>query len=188
MNAHNLRLARQPEADETEGKSKSSAVGSSGRSSSQPSTGDVYVLPELDTIRILVLEHRICWRVLPKIVQLATSRPICSGVEIELESVAVSGRFAAMRPRGDWPASQRELLDVASWVSLWDAPDTEARLQRAGSTLSFTLMPPSSRRLGVIITVSSNAATYPTIDARQSAHVYLMKERLRLAGVRPDAW
>jgi hypothetical protein len=157
-------------------------------SDSQRFTGDVYVLPDLDTIRILVLEHRICWRILPKTVQLAKSRPICSGVEIELESVAVSRRLAATRPWGDWPASQRELLDVASWVSLCDAPDTEARLRRAGSTLSFSLTPPSSRRLGVVITVSSSAATYPTLDARQSAHVYLMKDRLRLAGVRPDAW
>jgi hypothetical protein len=188
MNAHNFRLVRQPEVDETEGESKSSTGPSSGTSGSQPPAGDVSGLLELDRIRILVLEHRICWRVLPKTVQLAKSRPICSGLEIELESVAATGGPAATRTRANWPASQRELLDVASWVSIWDAPDTEARLQRAGSTLSFTLMPPSSRRLGVVITVNSNAATYPTIDARQSAHVYLMKERLRLAGVRPDAW
>jgi len=188
MNAHNLRLVRRPEADETEGESKSSIGPASGRSGSQRFTGDVYVLPELDTIRILVLEHRICWSVLPKIVQLAKSRPICSGLEIELESMTAKGGLAATRPRANPPASQRELLEVASWVSLWDAPDTEVRLQQAGSTLSFALMPQVSRRLGVVITVNSSAATYPTIDARQSAHVYLMKDRLRLAGVRPDAW
>ncbi|MCM2314820.1 MAG: hypothetical protein NDJ92_06685 [Thermoanaerobaculia bacterium] len=119
---------------------------------------------------------------------MAKSPPICSGLEIELESVAATGGPAATRTHANWPAYQRELLAVASWVSLWDAPDTEARLQRAGSTLSFALMPLGSRRLGVVITVNSSAATYPTVDARRSAHVYLMKDRLRLAGVRPDAW
>lgn len=188
MNAHNLRLVRQLDADDTEGESRSPSVRPCGKSGSQSPSGDASGLLELDTIRILVIEHRICWRVLPKTVQSAKSRPICSGVEIELESVASTGRPAVARPRGEWPALQRELLEVASWVSLWDAPDTEARLLRAGSTLSFALMPPSSRRLGVIISVNASAATYPTIDARQSAHVYLMKERLRLAGVRPDAW
>jgi hypothetical protein len=188
MNAHNLRLVRQPEEDEKERESSSSTGSHSGRPESLPLAGDVSSLLELDRIRILVLEHRICWRVLPKTVQFAKSRPICSGLEIELESVAATGGPAATRTRANWPASQRELLEVASWVSVWDARDTEARLQRAGATLSFTLLPPSARRLGVVITVNSSAATYPTIDARQSAHVYLMKDRLRLAGVRPDAW
>ena len=188
MNPHNLRLVRQPEADETEGESKSSTGPSYGRSGSQPTAGDVSGLLELDRIRILVLEHRICWRVLPKTVQLAKSRPICSGLEIELESAAASSGLPATRTRANWPTSQRELLEVAAWVSIWDAADTEARLLRAGSTLSFALMPLGSRRLGVVITVNSSAATYPTVDARRSAHVYLMKDRLRLAGVRPDAW